>query len=468
MSDELCWMSALELSQRIRARQVSPREVVAAVLAQIDRVNPAILAVCTRMDQQARQQAEQAEAAVMRGDPLGPLHGVPITVKDLHYTAGVRTTLGSKLYEHFVPSFDHPIVQRLKRAGAILIGKTNTSEFGLIPLAMNSIFGESINPWSPEHNTGGSSGGAAAAVACGMGPLATGSDGGGSIRIPASFCGIFGLKPHLGRIPHRYEPPGWENLSHHGPLARTVRDAALMLQATAGPMTADRWSLPATDTDWLAACEQPVRGLKLAWSPDLGGLPIEREVRDRCAAAARRFQDLGCVVEEVSLDLPDLSPAQQAIVLCEAATAMSDRRDEWQRVIYPAMSRLLTNADKLTYQDLVRAHWAREDYWARIAPLFEQFDALLTPTSPITATLKGTLGPKVIDGKSVRALSWLGFVVPFNMTWQPAASLPVGFDHNGLPVGLQVVGRRFDEATVLQLSAAYEAAHPWNRRPPVV
>jgi Asp-tRNA(Asn)/Glu-tRNA(Gln) amidotransferase A subunit family amidase len=468
MTNELCWMTALDLAAAIRARRVSPVELVEAVLAQVDRLNPQLTAIVTRTDELARQQARQAEEAVMRGDELPPLWGVPITIKDLHLTAGIRTTLGSKLFEHFVPDHDQPIVERFKRAGAIILGKTNTSEFGLIPLAANALFGDSHNPWDGRFNTGGSSGGGAAAVACGMGPLASASDGGGSIRIPATFCGIFGLKPQMGRVPHVPFPRGWESLSHQGVLSRTVRDTALALDVLAGPHALDRWSLPATGRSFLSACTGEARGLRLAWSPRLGDLPVEPEVLAACQQAAERFEQLGCHVTPLDLDLPDLGPAQQTIVLCEAAVGMQARRAEWEQSIFPPTRKMLPNADKLTYYDLVRAQWAREEYWEKISPIFEQYDALLTPTAPITAPLNGTLGPKTIEGRAVRPLSWLGHVVPANMTWQPAASMPVGFDSQILPIGLQIIGRQHDEWTVLRLASTYEAAFPWaDRKPPL-
>ncbi len=468
-ASEICFLSAEQLAAEIRARRISPVEAVDAVLQQADRLNGELNAIVTRTDERTRQQARDAEAAVMRGDALPPLWGVPITVKDLHLTAGIRTTLGSKLFENFIPQQDQPIVERLKQAGAIIVGKTNTSEFGLIPLAANALFGESCNPWDTRYNTGGSSGGAAAAVACGMGPLATASDGGGSIRIPASFCGIFGLKPQMGRVPHVPFPRGWESLSHQGMLSRTVRDTALALDVISGPHALDRWSLPKVGRSFLDACTGDARGLRVAWCARLGQLPVETEVYHVCEQAVKRFEQLGCSVDTLELDLPDLGPAQQTIVLCEAAVGMQERRAEWEQTIFPPTRKMLPNADKLTYYDLVRAQWAREEYWEKIGPLFDEYDALLTPTAPITATLNGTLGPKVIEGRAVRALSWLGHVVPANMTWQPAASLPVGFDSLGLPVGLQIIGRRHDEWTVLQLASAYEAAHPWaQRRPPIV
>ncbi len=468
MHDERLWLAAHELVAAYRARQLSVVEVVDAVLGQMDRLNDSLRAVVTRVDDQARAAARVVQQAFDRGDALGLLAGVPITVKDLHATTGVRTTFGSRLFTDYVPREDQLLVARLRGAGAIVVGKTNTSEFGILPLAMNALFGESCNPWDLSLNTGGSSGGAAAAVACGLGPLATGSDGGGSIRIPAAFCGVFGLKPQFGRVPRLSFPRGWETLSHDGPLARTVRDAARFLDVVSGPDVRDRHSLPAQDRSFEAACQEPVAGLQLAWSADLGGLPIEPEVRDICEQAARRFAACGCAVEDIALDLPDLSPAQQTIVLCEAAAAMADRRAEWEQVIFHPTRKMLPNADALTCRDLLEAHWARDDYTQRVAEVFTRYDALLTPVAGITATANGTLGPKAIAGQPIRTLAWLGFVVPWNMTGQPAASLPVGRTAAGLPVGLQVVGRPFDEVTVLRLCAAYEAANPWLiPRPPV-
>lgn len=466
--DNLCWTSAVDLARRVRARQVSAVEVLDAVLAQVDRLNGRVNAVVTRCDELARTQARAVDQAIARGDDPGPLAGVPISVKDLHCLAGVRTTFGSKLFEDFVPAEDAILVRRLKAAGAVLFGKTNTAEFGILPLACNSIYGDTNNPWDLARNTGGSSGGAAAAVACGMGPLATGSDGGGSIRIPASFVGVFGIKPQFGRVPHTAFPRGWENLSHHGPISRTVRDAARMLDVISGPDAADRWSLPTADGPFEAACGQSVTGLRLAWSADLGGYPVEPEIAEVCRLAAQNFERLGCHVEEISLTFDDdLGKAQQTIVLCEAAAAFRDRRAEWEQVIFPATRKMLPNADRLSYSDLLEAHWARDRAWAALCPVFEQYHALLTPTAPITAPANGTLGPKTIAGQPVRSLSWLSHCVPFNLTWQPAATIPVGFDSAGLPIGLQMVGRRFDEAMLFRLASAYEAAHPWDARPPV-
>ncbi len=465
---ELCWTSAVEIAELVRTKQVSAVEVLKAVLAQVERVNPTVNAIVARCDEKALLQAAAVDAKVCRGEDPGPLAGVPFAVKDLHCLAGVRTTFGSRLFEHFVPDEDAILVRRLQDAGAVPFGKSNTAEFGILPLACNSIFGDTNNPWDTSRNSGGSSGGSAVAVACGMGPLATASDGGGSIRIPASFVGVFGLKPHFGRVPHLAFPRGWENLSHQGPVSRTVRDAARMLDVMAGPDGRDRWSLPAPRESFESACGKSARGMRLAWCATLGGQPVEPEVRQVCQRAAQRFETLGCPVEEIEIELEDLGQAQQVIVLCEAAAAFRQRRAEWEQIIFPATRKMLPNADALTCSDLLEAHWARERALAALAPVFDKYAALLTPTAPVTAPLNGTLGPKVIDGKPVRTLSWLGHCVPFNMTWQPAATVPAGFDAAGLPVGLQLVGRRFDESTLLCLASAYEEAFPWVKARPKI
>ncbi len=468
-AQEICWMPATELAERIRTKELSPVEVLEAVLEQVDRVNEPVNAIVTRTDTLAREAARKAEQAVMRGDELGPLHGVPFSVKDLEETAGVRTTFGSKLYENHVPEHDHIMVQRLKQAGGVMIGKTNSPEFGLLSsLTDNAIFGPTRNPWNLERNAGGSSGGAAAAVASGMGPLATGSDGGGSIRTPSCFCGVFGIKPHHGRVANPHYPPGWESLSSTGPITRSVRDAARMLDVIKGPWAADRWSLPDTGECFEAACTGEVRSLRLAWSPDLGRLPVDPEVLRTCEEAVRRIEKLGCSVTEVPVELGEIGLALSVIVLCETVTSMEERWEEWEKVMSPPLRGLLGAKNAFDQRDLLRAHWKREELTRNLAPLFEEYDALLTPQMPVTAPPLGQLEVREIDGREASPLDFIGFTFPFNLTGQPAASLPVGFDSDGLPVGLQIVGRRFGEAAVLRLAAAYEAAHPWaQRRPPL-
>src|SRR5258705_1911418 len=298
--DDLGWLSALDLTRLIRGKEVSPVEVMTALLARIDAVNPALNAYCTVAAEEASDLASAAEIGVLTGEELGPLHGVPVSIKDLLFTRRMRTTAGSRLLADHVPEEDAVAVERLRASGAIILGKTNTPEFGHKGVTDNPLFGPTRNPWNPALTAGGSSGGAGAAVAAGLAPLALGTDGGGSIRIPASFCGIYGLKPSFGRVPQNPGFPGWEALSHTGRMPGTVRDAALMLDAIAGPDDRDRHSLPAAGRSFREACEGGIAGLSVAWSPDLGYARVDPEVADLCAAAAERFESFGGHVEVVS------------------------------------------------------------------------------------------------------------------------------------------------------------------------
>ena len=306
MPDErLCWLPATELAALIRKKKVSPVEVVDAVLDRVARVNPTLNAFVTLTDGAARRDAKAAErASTKKGAKLGPLHGIPFSVKDLVVTKGVRTTFGTPLYRDNVPTEDAPMVERLKTAGAIMLGKTNTPTFGWLGATHNLLFGITHNPWNLDRTPGGSSGGASAAAAAGLGPLHVGTDGGGSIRIPASCAGIFGLKPSFGRIP-AYPPSGAWSLSHIGPMTRTVADAALMLSVCAGPDERDQFSLPAERQDYVKALARGVKGLRVAYSDDLGfAEAVDPEVRAVCAEAARAFGELGCRVETVKPGWP--------------------------------------------------------------------------------------------------------------------------------------------------------------------
>src|SRR6266540_3987269 len=299
-ADELCWTPARELARMIRATEVSPVEVVDAVLERMGWVNPRINAYCTLTADLALESARAAEVAAARGDSLGPLHGVPFSLKDLTPTRGIRTTMGSKIFEHNVPAEDAVLVERLREAGGILLGKTNTPEFGCKPFTDNRVFGATRNPWALDRSPGGSSGGAAAAVAAGLGPLAEGSDLAASIRQPAAWSGVVGFKPSQGRVPRVPTTSGWSGLSVNGPITRTVADAALMFAAIAGPDPRDPLSVPSTGEDWAALAEETdLRDLRLAWTPDLGGLaPMDPTVAAICAEAARAFEALGCTLDE--------------------------------------------------------------------------------------------------------------------------------------------------------------------------
>ena len=463
---ELYWLDAVEMARLIKDRQVSPVEIISQCLDRVASKNPAINAIVTLKDDAAlKKEAALAEEIIMKGAPAGPLHGVPLLVKDNVYTRGIRTTMGSKLYEQFVPEEDAVLVERLKAAGAIIMGKTNLSEFGLLPVTDNILFGSTQNPWDLKRTSGGSSGGSAAAVAAGMVPLSTGNDAGGSIRVPASFCGVFGFKPSFGRVPCYPKMPGWENLVHEGPITRNVADSALMLEIMAGPDERDRFSLPASRTDYLNSTKKELKGLKIAICTDLGYIRVDPQVREVVQGAARVFETMGCDVEEIVLSLPDMTDILQAITIVDAVTANENRLEEWKQQCYPRFKGIFEQADGYSARDMARMDFQKEELWTALRGVFATFDLLLTPTAPVTAfpfTSGGDIGPKQIDGQKVRSLSCLGFTDPFNFTGQPAASMPCGFDKAGLPVGLQMVGRRFDEHTVLQASAAFEQAAPWK------
>jgi len=460
-ADDLCWRSATELAALIRRRKVSPVEVVDAVLDRIDRLNPRLNAYVLVTAERARREAKAAERAVMRKKAsLGPLHGVPFSVKDLVITKGVRTTFGTPLYRDHVPTEDAPMVARLAAAGAILLGKTNTPTFGWIGATHNLLFGATRNPWRLDRTPGGSSGGAAAAVAAGLGPLAIGTDGGGSIRIPASFSGIFGHKPSYGRIPVHPASAAW-SLSHIGPMTRSVADAALMLNVSAGSDERDQYSLPRERVDYVRALGGRLGRLRVAYSDDLGFADeVDPEVRAACAKAARAFVEMGCRLETVSPRWPSPRECWFEIFIGGIATRLApylERRDEIDAGLH-ALARSALAKPATAY---IQAWFDRLAWWQHPRALFERYDLLLTPTVACPAFPIGLDNPTEIAGKTVPGYAWIPFTFPFNMTGQPAASVPCGVTKDGLPIGLQIVGRRLDDVTVLRAAAAFERARPW-------
>jgi aspartyl-tRNA(Asn)/glutamyl-tRNA(Gln) amidotransferase subunit A len=464
----LVWLSATELARLIRTKKVSPVEVVGAVLDRIAALNPRLNAFVTLTDESARREAKAAERAVMkRGARLGPLHGVPFSVKDLVITRGVRTTFGTPLFRDNVPTEDAPIVERLRAAGGIMLGKTNTPAFGWIGATHNLVFGITRNPWNLERTPGGSSGGASAAAAAGLGPIHVGTDGGGSIRIPASCAGIFGHKPSYGRIP-TYPVSGAWSLSHVGPMTRTVADAALVLTVTAGPDERDQYSLPGPRVDYVKALRGSLKGLRVAYAADLGFADaVDPEVRAVCAKATGAFRELGCRVETVKPGWPSPRDPWGEIFCGGIAARMApflDRRAD----IEPGLYRLIETALKNPPTTYVQAWFDRLAWWQHPRALFEKYDLLLTPTIACAPFPVGLDNPTEIAGTPVEPYAWIPFTYPFNMTGQPASSVPCGFTKDGLPIGLQIVGRRFDDVTVLRASAAFERARPWaQRRPPL-
>jgi aspartyl-tRNA(Asn)/glutamyl-tRNA(Gln) amidotransferase subunit A len=458
------------LVEAIRNRQLSPVELLDDVLRRAERIQPVLRAFLTIDAERSRAAARAAEQAVMDNQPLGPLHGLPVPVKDLEPTRGLRTTSGSKFFEDFVPDFDGGVAARLRAAGAIIFAKTNTPQFGHKDSCDNLLGPPARNPWNVERTPGGSSGGAAAAVAAGICPVAHGSDGAGSIRIPASLCGVFGFKPSLGLVPYWPNPDFWAARSHNGPIARSVRDAALLLNGIAGPDSRDAVSIDSPVSDWLPVCDAPdLRGLKAAWSPDFGYAAVEPEVRRITAAAAARFAELGCSVEEVSVPWQD--PADWASLLWDFQSAIRnvDRAKQHPEWIEPSFLEQIQRGAGASALELGRAQLARTAFYEQARTFMDRFDLLLTPQMACVAWPVDK-PPITIDGRPTpRMFDHLPFTYPFNMTGWPAASVPCGFNSEGLPVALQIVAGRHQDVRCLQAAAAFEALHPWaSARPPDV
>lgn len=456
-------MSATELASAIRTRKLSPVEVIKTFLERIESINPKINAYVTVTADLALEEAKKAEKKLMKGGRTGPLFGVPVSIKDLIFTKGVRTTFGSMLLQDFVPDEDAVIVTRLKKAGAIVLGKTNTSEFGFKPLTDNPIFGITRNPWNLERTCGGSSGGAAASVASGMGPLAAGADGGGSIRIPASCCGVFGIKPQHGRVPRYPAFNGGEIITHEGPITRTVRDAAVMLDAIAGYHWGDGYSLPAPGSSFTRLLGKGVKGLKVAWSPDLGFAAVDPEVKTICERATGKFAEMGASVEEAhpGFDNPEVHIGNvfgaDAIAALSVLGPVENVMDKVTRLT----AAMLFVSGELKASDYARTMFAKHEMALKSGRFFQKYDVLLTPTlarPPLP----------VEHDDPIEFLEWIPFTPVFNFTGQPAASVPAGWTEGGLPVGLQIVGRHYDEYTVFRAAAAFEEASPWaHRKPPL-
>ncbi|HMM72123.1 MAG TPA: amidase [Rhodocyclaceae bacterium] len=469
-SIEIGRMDAVTLASRIRKKEMSASEVTEAILARMERLEPHIHAFCTPTPDLARKAAAEVDRKIRSGEDPGVLAGVPVGIKDLVCTEGIVTTSGSIAYRDFVPDEDDVVVERLKSAGAVIIGKTNVPEFGYSGVGHNPVFETTRNPWNLALTPGGSSAGSGAAVAAGVGPFAIASDGGGSIRIPAAHSGLVGVKASMGRVPlypgtkdERY--PGvssWESLEHIGPISRTVADSALMLSVISGPDSRDRYSLPKADFDWMETLKGGIKGLKVAFSLDWGGYaPIDPEVRRVVVEAVHVFErDLGCTVEEAHPGFEDPYAAFWAIVAME--TDLKGMREMVAR-----------HGDRMTPHlvDFVMKPWTAEDFTSAILTrkavvnkmwrFMRKYDILLTPTLAVPPFAVHMQGPEKIDGQIVHPFRWLNFTFPFNFTGQPAASVPAGFTKDRLPVGLQIVGRHLDDPTVLRAAAAFERARPW-------
>jgi aspartyl-tRNA(Asn)/glutamyl-tRNA(Gln) amidotransferase subunit A len=471
---DLAFTSAAELARLIAGRAVSPVEVVEEVLDRIERSQPVLNAFITVCVEEARAAAREAEAAVMRGDPLGRLHGVPFAVKDLVNTKGVRTTFGSVVLADNIPAADSPAVARLKAAGAILVGKTTTPEFGHKCFTEAPLFGRTANPWDLSRTPGGSSGGAAAAVAAGLAPFGIGTDGGGSSRIPAASCGVVGFKQTLGLVPHDLTPDGFGNQSHITPMTRTVMDSALMLQAMAGPHPCDPHALGLAVPDFVAAArpEGDLRGVHIAWRPLLGNTLLSAEVRMACERALAAFAALGTIVEPVE----DKFASTEPIWLILTQSFWNARFRRYVAEFGPRMSetllRQMDNGAGHSAVALQQAMFERTRVFREIQGWFEDYDIVATPTLSRTALPidHDFFSAIEIDGEMADTVrnAWYPYTLPFNLSGNPAVTLPCGRGADGLPIGLQLIGPHLGDARLLRAAALYEAARPWAADQPRV
>jgi aspartyl-tRNA(Asn)/glutamyl-tRNA(Gln) amidotransferase subunit A len=452
-------MTAAELSSAYASKELSPVEVTETLLGRIEALDAEVNAFCLIDAHTTLAQAEASQERWLAGTPLSPLDGVPVAVKDLLLTKGWATRRGSLTVDADGPwTEDAPAVARLKEAGAVLLGKTTTPEFGWKGSTDSPLTGTTRNPWNLKKTPGGSSGGSSAALAARFAPLALGTDGGGSIRIPASFTASYGLKPSFGRVA-AYPLSPFGTVAHVGPMTRTVRDAALMMNAISAPDARDWFCVPGRDADYAARLGENMKGKRIAYSPRLGyAQKVLPEVEALVAAAAKRFEAMGAVVEQADPSTDDPSDIFQKIWWGGAGFLLGDLPEEKKAKLDPGLRKMAEEGAKIPLKTYLAATAARGAYGSKLRQFMERYDFILTPTTATTAFDTGRLSPLDDDGRAW--MQWTPFSFPFNLTQQPAASINCGFSSDGLPVGLQIVGRMFDDAGVLAASAAYEAADP--------
>ncbi|MFX0038681.1 MAG: amidase [Promethearchaeota archaeon] len=466
--EDISFMSACDMKDAIMQQELTSQEITETIIERIEKINPIINAYCTPTFDLAREMAQKADQAVKNGEKLGLLHGIPTSIKDLFLTKGIRTTFGSMIYEHNIPEDDEVVVKRLKTAGIVILGKTNTPEFGYAGVTHNFVFGKSRNPWNTDRIPGGSSGGGAAAVASGLGPLALGNDGGGSVRIPAACCGIFGHKPSLGRVPvfPRIELHA-ESYVHVGPLVRYVKDAALMLDAMKGPHDGDRYSLPDDKTSYLDNISNKPDKLKIGYSLDLGYAKIiDPDIEKSIINSSEKFEKLGWSVENVKLKIKKPNTAFYTFYTADYAFDLKSKLKDWRDKIDPELIKMVDAGFGYTSFDVMRAMSQRTKLYETFYEYFKNYDILITPTIAIPPFELGIMYPPKINGKNVSPTAWMPFTFPFNFTGHPASSIPCGWTNEGLPIGMQIVGNRFNDLLVLQVSQAFEEIAPWQEKRP--
>ncbi|MCE2539655.1 MAG: amidase [Acidobacteria bacterium] len=468
-SADLCARPAADLARAIAARELSAVEVMEAHLARIDQVNPAVNAIVTLLPDEARRGAEAADAAVARGDALGPLHGLPVAHKDLTWTKGIRTTFGCRAFEHFVPDEDALIVERLRSAGAITIGKTNTPELGAGSQTFNAVFGATRNPYDTTKTCGGSSGGAAVALATGMLPIADGSDLGGSLRNPAGFCNVVGFRPSPGRVPIWPSQAAWFPMGVQGPMARNVTDVALVLSAIAGPDPRAPISLPEPGTVFGRPLDGDMDGIRVAWSRDLGGLPVDPRVRAVIDAERGTFERLGCVVEDAEPDMNGVAEVFRVWRAWYFEACYGTLLDEHRELLKDTVIWNIEEGRRLSGPRLGEAARAWSALLDRVRRFFERYEFLVLPVSQVPPFDVDQPYVTEIDGVKMETyLDWMSSCAHISVLGLPAISVPCGFTGDGLPVGVQIVGRQHDDLGALRLAYAFEQVNgAGRRRPPI-
>jgi amidase len=465
----ICFTSAIEMAQLIRAKKLSAREALAAHLKQIERVNPKVNAIVTLVPEMAADAAAKADEMQAHKETLGPLHGLPVAHKDLLETRGIRTTFGSPLYKDYIPADDDIVVARMRRAGAIIIGKTNVPEFGAGSQTFNKVFGATRNPYDLTKTCGGSSGGSAVSLACGLAPVVSGTDTGGSLRNPAAFCNVVGFRPSVGRVPNPKAAFAWSTLSTSGCLGRSVADLAYVLSTIAGPDSRAPLSIDEPGEIFARPLDRSFKGVRVAWFKDLGGVPFDPRVRAVVDGHRKTFESLGCIVEQAE---PDFAPAEIAFRVLRAlgsANAYGARLHDHPDAFKDTLKGEIEEGQRLTGMDVASADAAHGQLWRGFQAFLEKYEYFVLPTTQLPAFDVDTPYPTEIAGvKFDNYIDWMKSCWYISATGNPAASVPGGFTSEGLPVGVQIVGRNKEDFSVLQMAHAFEQATGFGKKRPSI